>query len=101
MSISTAATEAIAKLTPMGRAFMTQVGEAGFDFFDGGIVEGEGNYGENLAWQMKCAKSPRSAGGIMAGTLKLGMWTVFDSDGQSWWSLTEIGAEVANELAAR
>jgi hypothetical protein len=92
---------AIASLTDAGKAFMTQVGQHGFDFFDDGIVEGSGNYGRNMAEQMKDVKSVKSASGIMNRTTKLGLWTTSEteSDAGMWWSLTALGAEVAQLLA--
>jgi hypothetical protein len=92
--------DAINALTENGKAFMRQVGQHGFDFFDGGIVEGEGNWGKNLAQQLAVAATPRSASGIMNRTAKLGLWTVgTDDDGEYWWKLTALGAEVAQTLA--
>lgn len=99
---------AIAALTPMGRAFMLQVGQGGFDFFDQGIVENSGNYSANMAWQFRGGNSPRSSGGVMARLLAQPepLWRVmpdasyvpgFPSD---WWDLTALGAAVANKLAA-
>ena len=96
---------AIAALTPAGKEFMLLVGQRKFDFFDEGIVEHSGNWGEHMAWQAagKMGKTRRSMGGIMArlGSDELGLWYVNEDDGQMWWSLTALGADVANTLAAQ
>jgi hypothetical protein len=94
----TTAAEALASLTPAGREFMRLVGTGHFDFFDDGIVEHSGNWGEGLAQQAAPAmgKAWRSMGGIMAGTKKAGLWTTHEDEHDgTWWSLTALGAEVA------
>lgn len=93
------AAEVIAQLTAKGRAFMQQVGKGRFDFFDDGIVEGSGNWGENMAQQLECATNPKSASGIMGATAKLGLWNTWTDEGQTWWDLTALGAAVAQTLA--
>lgn len=99
---STDAERALAGLTPNGQAFMAQVGSRGFDHFDNGIVEGSGNWGEGMAWQFAETQgvARRAVPGIMAALAKSGMWTVEVQDGQAWWELTTLGAEVAR-LAAK
>lgn len=92
---------AIASLTANGKAFMTLVGQRHFDFFDGGIVEGEGNWGSCLSDQLAygTGKSVKSSSGIMSATKKAGLWLNEEQDGDTWWALTALGADVANALA--
>lgn len=92
------AKDALAKLTASGREFMRLVGSSHFDFFDDGIVENSGNWGEGLAQQAAPAmgKAWRSMGGIMSATKKAGLWTTHEDEHDgTWWSLTALGAEVA------
>jgi len=105
---ATTVDQAIAAMTPAGRHFMRLVGARHFDFFDNGIIAGEGNWGPNMAQQAasEMGKSARSLGGIMArlAAPNLGLWHVVVQDSgtgkvEAWWTLTELGAEVANQLA--
>jgi hypothetical protein len=95
---------AIAALTDAGREFMRAVGKQSFDFFDEGIVAGSGNWGENMSWQYAAmsGRKPRSVSGIMARLSVAGLWELSDGDPDQgkWWSLTELGAAVALQLAA-
>lgn len=90
-------------LTPRGREFMAMVGRRDFDFFDDGIVEHSGNWGEAMAEQFAAATgtSARSVGGIMAALPAKGLWNLVDDDTGTWWSLTALGAEVALLAAAK
>src|SRR5947209_7756695 len=90
--------EAYLGLTQSGREFMALVGAGHFDFFDDGITEHSGNWGEGLAQQAAPAmgKAWRSMGGIMSATKKAGLWlTHEDEHDGTWWALTALGAEVA------
>lgn len=90
-------------LTDAGREFMALVGAGHFDFFDDGIVEHSGNWGENLAAQAAPAmgREWRSMSGIMNGTKKAGLWNTGEDGGQIWWALTALGAAVALLAAGR
>jgi hypothetical protein len=94
---------AIAGLTPAGREFMAAVGMKRFDFFDEGINEGSGNWGENMSWQFASMtdRKPRSVSGIMSRLSVTGLWGLSDGDPDQgkWWYLTELGAAVARKLA--
>jgi hypothetical protein len=95
-NLSPAANEAITKLTAKGREAMTSVGMRKVSFFDDGIVEGSGAWGETLTSDL----GHKSAGVIN----RLGTLGLFDvtppAEGEgAWFALTAIGAEVANHLA--
>lgn len=113
MTVSTpsaAVTDTLTNMTTAGVEFMTLVGNRHFDFFDDGIVIHGGNWGPNMASQAASAmgKTRRSMGGIMArlADAELGLWTVTNQESgignkvEAWWSLTQLGADVANFLAA-
>lgn len=102
MTLSAAAQTALLNLTANGRDFMTHVGQMHFDFFDEGIVENSGNWGENLSQQLAgwTGKSDKSSSGIMTATKKIGLWETSEQEDGMWWALTAVGAEVANHLAA-
>lgn len=98
---------AYSKLTANGKLFMASVGKREYDFFDDGIVEGSGNWGEHMAEQFAAnhGLKARSVGGIMAATKKLGLWTMTTEEEShngvsTWWDLTALGAEVALLAAA-
>lgn len=86
----------IAKLTAKGRETMLAVGQHKLSFFDEGIVEGGGIWGENLTGELGHKSS-----GVINRLQKLGLWETSNNgpDGM-WWSLTALGAAVANVLAA-
>jgi hypothetical protein len=94
-------------LTAKGQHFMRLVGTHFFDFFDGGIAEHEGNWGSNMAGQAygTIGVKETSMAGIMNGTLKAGLWTTTEDDQDAgnglWWSLTKLGAAVANYAATQ
>jgi hypothetical protein len=100
----TCASAAVEKLTDAGRAFMYAVGAQHFDFFDEGINEGSGNWGEGMSWQFAkmTDRKPRSVSGVMSRLSTSGLWNVSDAgDGDgNWWSLTALGAAVARKLAS-
>jgi hypothetical protein len=87
--------EAIAKMTAKGIETMTAVGRGQLSFFDDGIVEGSGIWGECLVSEMGHKSS-----GVINRLRDLGLWVFTDSDEDpsGWWSLTALGADVANEL---
>jgi hypothetical protein len=94
-------------LTAKGQALMTQIGTWKGSFFDDGIVEGSGAWGEVLAGELDLtaigAKSVKSVAGILVGTKKAGLWNVTKAetgDDSDFWSLTALGAEVARYAAS-
>lgn len=89
-----AVNETIAKMTPKGRETMTAVGNREFAWFDDGIVGGSGIWGECFG----------VASGVLNRLRDLGMWECTEEGEVGsglWWALTELGAAVANTLAAR
>lgn len=91
-------TAAIAGLTKAGRATMLAVGRGQLSYFDEGIIEGSGIWGECLTGEMGHKSS-----GVVNRLAKVGLWDVtIDRESQdgAWWSLTALGAAVANHLAA-
>lgn len=92
--------DVIKSLTAKGRDAMTQIGLGNVSFFDGGIVEGEGSWGGCLVDDLGHKSS-----GVLNRLLALGLFTHTDADSQDetnaggWWSLTALGADVANTLA--
>lgn len=88
------------KLTKKGRELMTAIGNAELSFFDDGVVEGSGSYGEVIAGDFGFA-NPRSAAGVLGGLVKQGLMTADEAEGDAglWYSLTALGADVANSLA--
>lgn len=84
------AAEAIAKLTVQGREAMTLIATGQATWFDNGLVEGSGIWGSCFSVKP----------GVLTGLRKQGLLAA-DHDGKDmWWSLTELGALVAKELAA-
>jgi hypothetical protein len=75
---------------------MTAVGNRKLSFFDEGIVEGGGIWGACLTGELGHKSS-----GVINRLSALGLWDVQAEDGDdgSWWSLTALGAAVANALA--
>jgi hypothetical protein len=94
--------EAIAGLTKLGRAMMQQIGERRFSFFDNGIQEDSGIWGECLAGEFTAGSSPRSSAGVMTRLRTAGMLKSYNtgdpSDPGDWWDLTALGAKVARRL---
>lgn len=96
-----AATTAIEKMTAKGLETMTAIGQGQTSFFDEGIVENSGIWGECLAGELGHKSS-----GVINRLVTLGLLT--DCGDQSepgfdaghWYTLTAVGAEVANLLAA-
>lgn len=94
-------------LTAKGQALMTQIGTWNGSFFDDGIVEGSGAWGEVLAGELDLnalgAKNAKSVAGILVGTKKAGLWYVTPAEAQDdsdFWSLTALGAAVAQYAAS-
>lgn len=87
----------IAQLTDKGRATMLAVGQGRLSFFDDGIVENSGIWGECLTGELGHKSS-----GVVNRLARLGLWNVthdLASDDGAWWDLTALGAAVANTLA--
>ena len=94
-------------LTAKGQALMAQIGTWRGSFFDDGIVEHSGAWGEVLAGELDLdalgVKSVKGVAGVLNGTAKAGLWNVDpgeEGDASDWWSLTALGAEVAHHAAA-
>ncbi|MFT4288149.1 hypothetical protein [Nocardioides sp.] len=91
----------IANLTTKGREAMTAIGRRKVSFFDGGIVEGEGSWGEVLTGDLGHKSS-----GVLVRLKALGLFDHIPAEeqdmqnGGGWWTLTAAGAAVANALAA-
>lgn len=86
---------AIAQLTAKGRETMEAIGLRKLSFFDEGIVAGSGSWGGNLAGEMGHKSS-----GVINRLRDMGLFETDDvEDDDMWWTLTELGAAVANELA--
>lgn len=100
MNTSVEAIEAVvAQLTAKGRETMTSVGRCELSFFDEGIVENSGIWGECL-----CSEMGHKSSGVVNQLKKLGLWLTSpggEDDDSDWWSLTALGADVANYLAGR
>jgi hypothetical protein len=89
----------VSQLTAKGEETMKAVGNHELSFFDGGIVEHEGIWGECLVSEMGHKSS-----GVINRLRDLGLWDATDqgsddADAGMWWSLTALGADVANYLA--
>lgn len=90
-------TTAIAKLTKLGRPVMEAIGNRETSFFDNGIEEGSGIWGDNLAGELGAKP------GTLTGLVKQGLLTSDgeqDPTGGAWYALTALGAAVAQALAA-
>lgn len=95
-AIPTPIQSAISNLTELGRYTMTAIGEGRVSWFDDGIVEGSGIWGECLSSEMG-----HNSSGVVNRLVKAGLFNShIDSDG-NWLSLTALGADVANELARK
>lgn len=89
--------EAITQLTAKGRETMDAVGRGWTSFFDNGICEYSGIWGDNLTGELGHKSS-----GVINQLVKLGLFYVSpmqDDDPSNWYSLTKLGADVANYLA--
>jgi hypothetical protein len=88
---------AIAQLTAKGRETMDAVGRGWTSFFDNGIVEYSGIWGDNLTGELGHKSS-----GVINQLVKLGLFystPMGEDDPSNWYSLTALGADVANYLA--
>jgi hypothetical protein len=88
---------AVAQLTDKGRETMRAVGAHETSFFDNGIVAHSGIWGDNLTGELGHASS-----GVINRLAKLGLFDASPADVDDpamWWSLTELGADVANYLS--
>lgn len=103
MTIYTANTDlstieaAVAALTDKGRDTMRAVGAGETSFFDNGIVEHSGIWGDNLTGELGHKSS-----GVVNRLAKLGLFTTHEATGDdpsNWWALSALGADVANYLA--
>lgn len=104
---TTPAAIAYDSLTAKGQALMLQIGTWNGSFFDGGIAAHSGAWGEVLTNELDLdalgVKSTKSVAGVLNGTAKAGLWDVAPGeagDDSDFWSLTELGAEVAHHAAA-
>lgn len=92
--------DVIKSLTAKGRDAMTEIGHGRVSFFDGGIVEGEGSWGGCLVDDLGHKSS-----GVLNRLRDLGLFTQTAADEQDdaqaggWWTLTALGADVAQTLA--
>lgn len=97
---TTFAIEAIVEqLTAKGRETMRAIGANETSFFDEGIVENSGIWGECLTSELGHKSS-----GVINRLKALGLFETSDAgpdDDSDWWALTELGADVANYLAGR
>jgi hypothetical protein len=87
---------AIVMLTLKGRYAMQAIGERRLSFFDNGIEQGSGSWGECLTGELGHRSS-----GVLGGLVKQRLLTSSQEDHGSWYELTELGAAVAKKLAAR
>jgi hypothetical protein len=88
-----------ASLTEKGQQTMMAIGRRELSFFDDGVVAGSGIWGSCLASEMGHKSS-----GVINRLRDAGLFKVYDGDAQDdsmWWELTELGADVANYLAAQ
>jgi hypothetical protein len=87
----------VAQLTAKGRETMRAVGNRETSYFDEGIVKDSGIWGECLTSELGHRSS-----GIINRLRDLGLWEASEQQGDDpsmWWSLTALGADVANYLA--
>lgn len=88
-----AAVVAIEKLTAQGAPVMQSIANGDYGWFDNGLTEGSGIWGECI----------NEKPGVLGGLAKQGLLTSDDPDPQAgagrWYALTALGAEVANLLA--
>lgn len=87
----------VSQLTAKGRETMMAIGNGELSFFDGGVVEMSGIWGECLVSEMGHKSS-----GVVNRLKDMGLFTAHDydhDDAGMWWQLTSLGADVANYLA--
>lgn len=87
---------AVAKLTRKGLETMHAIGAGHTSFFDNGIVEDSGIWGDNLTGELGHLSS-----GVINQIAKLGLLESHDhgsDEASNWWTLTALGADVANYL---
>lgn len=85
------------QLTAKGREAMVSVGKRELSYFDEGITAYSGIWGECLVSELGHKSS-----GVVNRLRDLGLFQTSDGDDMDsglWWSLTELGADVANYLA--
>jgi hypothetical protein len=90
---------AVTKLTKQGRESMEAIGRGQVSFFDGGIKEDEGSWGQVLTGDLGHKSS-----GVLNGLKRQGLFENHGQQGDNidagdWWVLTALGAAVANHLA--
>lgn len=88
----------VERLTPKAREAMTAIGDHRTSYFDDGIVEYSGIPGEYLVSEL----GHKSAGVRILNRLRdMGLLehNAENDVGPDWWSLTSLGADVANYLA--
>lgn len=89
-------TQTIGLLTAKGLETMKAIGNQELSFFDDGVVAGSGIWGSNLSEEMGHASS-----GVINRLKALGLFehVADEEDAGGWWTLTALGADVANALA--
>lgn len=89
------AQSSIEAMTPMGIIVMDAIGNRRVSFFDDGISEGSGSWGTCL-----CGDTGARPGALTQ-LEKLGLLASEETDDEAgkWWTLTALGADVAQELA--
>ena len=101
---TTAAAVAYDSLTAKGQELMAVIGNWSGSFFDDGIVEGSGAWGEVIAQEGCVTATVKGMAGVLTGTKKAGIWNVTPAeqgDDSDFWYLTALGAEVALHAAAQ
>lgn len=92
------------KLTPKQTALLTAIGRSEFSFFDDGVAAGSGIWSEVLTGECgpEIAANPKGAARVAGSLVKKGLLASFvdAEENDTWFELTEAGAELANELAA-
>lgn len=97
MTKNITAAEIVTTLTAKGTETMKAVGLGQLSFFDDGVVEGSGIWGEILTAEMSHKSS-----GVLNRLKDLDLWETsedFEANAGDWWALTALGAEVALLLA--
>lgn len=95
------------KLTAKETALMTAIGAHYFSFFDDGIVAGSGIWSNVMTDEMAGHKeylvsaTPKGVAGVASSLIKKQLLTTSGSTNPegAWFELTELGADIANELA--
>lgn len=89
--------EAVAAMTPKGLETMKAIGNLELSFFDEGVVEWSGIWGECLVSEMGHKSS-----GVVNRLRDLGLLgnsPAGEGDDSDWWYLTALGAAVALHLS--